>query len=241
MKREFQKREITSIPSIREDGGKRTIVGFIPYNSRSQYMGFYEYIMPTAFNKTLADQADVRALMNHDTSKLLGRVKNGSLKLESREDGLYIECQLPETSYADDAYNLIRDGLNTGLSFGFNIINEDYGIEDGVEVHYLREVKLEEVSFCVSFPAYEETNSVARNVRGINITDLEQTLEKEQFEEQDYSRIQNYIDQLRELLPQSEPAQKPENTEAAKSTSAAEEREQFYSEILKELRKLKTN
>ena len=173
MNKEIQKRELkVSDVQIRElDNGKRMIEGLIPYNQRSEDMGFFEYITPSAFNKTLADGADVRAFQNHDPSKLLGRVKNGSLRLRSDEFGLHIECDLPETEYARDAYNLIRDGYNTGMSFGFVTVQdrwEQQEIDGRVrDVCYLLEVRLFEVSFCVSFPAYEGTNSKTRNIRTI--------------------------------------------------------------------------
>lgn len=168
----IQKRELKiSEVQTRELDGKRVIEGMIPYNQRSEWMGFYEFITPSAFTKTLNDGADVRALMNHDTTKLLGRVKNNSLRLRSDEFGLHIECELPETSYADDVYNLIREGYNTGLSFGFSTIQDRWENReiDGetVPVCYLLEVRLYEVSFCVSFPAYEGTSSETRNIRAI--------------------------------------------------------------------------
>ena len=110
--REFKATEV----QIRElEDGKKVIEGLIPYNQRSEWMGFYEYITPTAFNKTLADGADVRAFMNHDTNKLLGRVKNNSLRLRSDEDGLHIECELPDTEYARDVCIMRRRSRRLGV------------------------------------------------------------------------------------------------------------------------------
>lgn len=249
MKRPFQKRDIKSNISMVENEGKRTIFGFIPYNSRSVYMGFYEEITPTAFNKTLRDGADVKALFDHDSSKLLGRVKNSTLRLESREDGLHVECDLPDTTYANDVYTLIRDGYCNTMSFGFQIINEDYAIENGREIHYLREVKLEEVSFGVTFPAYEGTDSMARNIRNIDLENLSNTLEKEELSEDDLSFLQETIDKLKELIPSSEeeseeetteeqPAENPADTEVANDTSAAEDDEQFIERVLNELKSI---
>lgn len=246
MKRAFQKRDIKSNIEMKENEGKRTITGFIPYNSRSVYMGFYEEITPTAFNKTLKDGADVRALFNHDDGKLLGRVKNNSLRLESREDGLHIECDLPDTTYANDVYQLIRENYCTTMSFGFQIINEDYAVENGREVHYLREVKLEEVSFGVTFPAYEGTSSMTRN---INLENLGNILEKEELSEEDLTSIQDYINQLKALLPveeeareeeESEPEEQPTDTEVVDDTSATEEEEerQFIEIMLAELKNI---
>ena len=185
------------------EDGKQRLIGLIPYNKRSEYLGFYEYITPTAFNKTLSDGADVKALWDHDSSKVLGRVKNNSLLLRSQEDGLYCEAILPDTSYARDAYNLIKDGYVQTLSFGFTPIQERVEIEDGNEVRYLTETKLSEISFGVPFPAYESTDSVARSLRGIDLNKLENILGKDALTEGDVSEITNTITQLNSMLPES--------------------------------------
>lgn len=209
MTKEIQKRELkTTEVQIRElEDGKRMIEGMIPYNQRSEWMGFYEYITPTAFNKTLADGADVRAFMNHDTNKLLGRVKNNSLRLRSDEFGLHIECELPDTEYARDVYNLIRGGYNQGMSFGFSTVQDkwDEMEENGrmVPVCHLIEVRLYEVSFCVSFPAYEGTNSQARNIR--TILDEFRNIKPEELSEEDRQAYDNAIKEIRDIKPVEEP------------------------------------
>ena len=73
-----QKRQIDikANVEIREEGESKKIVGIIPYNVRSVDMGFIEVITPTAFDRTIQDGADVKALVAHDTAKILGRVKN---------------------------------------------------------------------------------------------------------------------------------------------------------------------
>ena len=222
---------------IRElEDGKRVIEGLIPYNQRSEWMGFYEYIAPSAFNKTLADGSDVRALWNHDTTKLLGRVKNGSLRLRSEEDGLHIECDLPKTSYAEDVYNLIREGYNNGLSFGFTTINDKWETreEDGrpVDVCTLLEVRLFEVSFCVSFPAYEGTDSEARNIRSI-LDDISK-IRPEDLSEEERQAINT---SLRGLVPEEESKPAPaSDTSAGEPTEAAEEQERQLDSFLADLR-----
>lgn len=248
-KRDIIRRDLkVSAANIRElEDGKKTILGFIPYNSRSEYMGFYECITPTAFNKTLADGADVRALMNHDSNKLLGRVKNGTLRLESQEDGLHIECDLPDTSYARDVYQLIKEGYNTGLSFGFSIIQEDVHIErddkgmTDVEVHYLREVKLYEVSFAVTFPAYEETNSQARSLLDIDDKELEDLGDKELTDEE-IERLCKIKKRIDEIIPddkKEKPAPVDEDTSAEEDSTEDDEEERQLDEILEEIRTLR--
>lgn len=232
--RNFENINITS----NESEGKRVISGFLPYNKRSVNMGFYEYLCNGCMNKTLADGADVRALINHDSNQLIGRVSNGSLKLESREDGLYAECTLPDTSYADDLYNLIKGEYNSNLSFGFSIIKEDYGYEEGVETHYLREIALYEISWGVSFPAYEDTHATV--VRGIDLSNLSKTLGKEELSEDDIKEVKSTIEQLNKLLPQEEPEEKKDTTSADEKVTEVDDNEdlQFLQKALDEIKSI---
>ncbi len=236
MKKKMQIRELKGIDfQARElEDGKRVIDGFIPYNQRSEWMGFYEFITPTAFNKTLADGADVRAFMNHDTSKLLGRIKNNSLHLTSDESGLHIECVLPQTSYAEDVYNLIRDGYNNSLSFGFTTIQDRWDNQeiDGqiVPVCYLLEVRLYEVSFAVSFPAYEGTNSETRNVR--TILDEIRKIDLETLTDDERKEYESTIRELANAKPDDEP-----DTSAGEPTEAEKRFDQQLNDFLDSLKK----
>ena len=236
--KEIQTREIkVNEIQIRElENGKKVIEGLIPYNSRSEWMGWYEYIAPTAFNKTLADGSDVRALWNHDTTKLLGRVKNGSLRLTSDDVGLHIECDLPDTQYARDVYNLIKDGYNNGLSFGFNVIKdrwEEQEDENGVRfpVCTLLEVRLFEVSFCVSFPAYEGTDSEARNIRSI-IDDIKKIKMNDLSEEE----REAFNKTIREIMPENAEPAPVDDTSAVENTDAVVDQERQLSAFLAELK-----
>jgi len=233
--KDYKTRELKAVDlQIREnEDGKKTIEGLIPFNKRSEYMGFYEYITPSAFNKTLADGADVRALQNHDTNKLLGRVKNGSLRLRTDDFGLHIECDLPDTSYGRDVYNLIQGGYNTGLSFGFTTIQDRWEVQEingrQEQVCYLLEVRLYEVSFCVSFPAYEDTNSSVRD-----LMHAFGNLHSEDLSDEDRQILK---DKMRELIPEDKPADQPSTTPADALTEVEKEQERQLDAFLAELDK----
>lgn len=206
---------------LREEQDKpRTIVGKIPYNSRSVDMGFIEVITPTAFSKTISDGADVKALYAHDSAKVLGRTKNGTLRLVPDADGLICECDLPDTTYARDVYELIKRGDVTTMSFGFCPVKVRQEIEDGKAVDYLQEVRLIEVSFAVAFPAYEATNSEAREVRGIDLNAFALAFGKDQstLTNEDRTILENVSSQINALI---EPSKAPD-TPAATDTGAVD-------------------
>ena len=68
MKKQIRKLDYQADVTIREatESEPRKLVGLIPYNKPSVDIGFIEIITPTAFDKTLSDRADVKALVSHD-------------------------------------------------------------------------------------------------------------------------------------------------------------------------------
>lgn len=144
---------------------RRELVGLIPYNTRSVNLGgYFEIISPGAFKETLKAGIDVKALFAHDIARPLGRVKNGTLFLKDTAEGLSCTVLLPQTTYAEDLYQLVRRGDVTTLSFGFNTAKTREAKEGGDTISYLLQVNLIEVSFGVVFPAYDATTTEARKV-----------------------------------------------------------------------------
>lgn len=144
---------------IRAEGDKPTILGHAAlFNSKSVYMmGFREQIQPGAFKDSLT--GDIRALWQHDSARVLGRTKAGTLRLWEDDQGLAFELQPPDTQDGRDAVTLIERGDVDQMSFGFNVPPggdswaED---EDGIPLRTLRAVSLMEIS-PVTWAAYPET------------------------------------------------------------------------------------
>jgi HK97 family phage prohead protease len=153
-----------------DEGGKKLIRGHAAvFNQKSLpiWRGFRELIRPGAFAKTI-QEADIRALVNHDTSMVLGRNKAGTLTLQEDQHGLYVEIDPPDTSYARDLIVSLERGDINQFSFGFQIVKSreitENNREDGKSetLHEILEVRLFEVSV-VTFPAYPQTNAKYRN------------------------------------------------------------------------------
>jgi uncharacterized protein len=134
---------------------------------------FVERIRPGAFKKTITEMDQVM-LWDHNSQYVLGRRSNGTLTLEEDEIGLRFECIMPDTSYARDCQELIKRGDVKQMSFGFNVIREDWqDIEKPIQRRDLLEIRLFEVSI-VTFPAYAETSV---SLRSLNSEQMEKVNE----------------------------------------------------------------
>ena len=153
----------TRIDSTEE--GKEMVVGHASvYNSRSQYMGFYEYISEGAFTQELIDKSDVRALINHDANLILARSKNGegTLNLNADTKGLAYSYELPETSYGKDLGINLKNGNISQSSFAFTISDggDSWSTdEEGNDIRTINKIeKLYDISSVV-YPAYSQAES----------------------------------------------------------------------------------
>ena len=158
-----QMRTSASEFNTREDGEGLYIEGYFSvFNSNYDIApGASESIAPGAFSNALSD--DIRALINHDTTLVLGRNKAGTLELREDARGLWGKITInPNDSDAMNLYERVKRGDVDQCSFGFDIIKEDTEIREDGSIHWtIREVKLYEVS-CCTFPAYEDTSISAR-------------------------------------------------------------------------------
>lgn len=158
-----QLRTISSEFNTRDDGGNLSIEGyFAVFGSVYEIApGMSESIAPEAFDKTLS--GDIRALINHDTTLVLGRTKAGTLNLRTDNRGLWGHIDVnPNDSDAMNLYERVKRGDVDQCSFGFDIIDEETEFHEDGSVHWtIKEVELYEVSPC-TFPAYEETSIAAR-------------------------------------------------------------------------------
>jgi hypothetical protein len=144
---------------------RRTVSGYAAvFASRSELIGgmFLEEIAPGAFRKTL-QEGDPVMVWSHDTSKPLARRSNASLALKEDERGLWFEADLGATTWGDDAYSAISTGLVTQMSFGFEVMRDEWLDGGDMPLRIVRELKLYEVSPVV-FPAYPATEVQARSV-----------------------------------------------------------------------------
>ena len=120
-----------------------------------------ETIDEDAFNETV--DGDVRALVNHDSTLVLGRTTAGTLTLRVDRTGLWGSILINQSDQdAMNLYERVKRGDVSQCSFGFDILDQSTEVmENGTTVWKLKKVELYEVSV-VTFPAYEDTSVIAR-------------------------------------------------------------------------------
>lgn len=150
--------------NTRDENGNLYIEGYFAVfgSSYEMWKGAIEQIDQEAFVNTLKND-DIRALVNHDTSLVLGRTTAGTLTLNTDERGLFGSILINRQDQdAMNLYERVKRGDVSQCSFGFDIIRQEIEEEENGKVIFtLKEVKLYEVSV-VTFPAYEETEVSAR-------------------------------------------------------------------------------
>lgn len=176
-----EKRIMNSIEVRANQETEKMVIGgyALKFNTWSEDLGgFKETISSDSLNDTNLD--DVRCLVDHEPSQILGRSTSGTLKLEVDETGLKFECTLPNTTLARDIYENIKLGNVNQCSFGF-ILNSDgdewmFDVENDIYMRTLTNFKeLTDVSV-VTYPAYRDTD-VAPALRSIK--DLNNEFEQE--------------------------------------------------------------
>ena len=132
--------------------------------NRSQDLGgFIEQIDPQAFTRSLKAGADVRALIDHNPSLILGRTLSGTLQLSTDSTGLLVEITPPDTSYSRDLMVSLERGDVTQMSFAFITKQDSWDKEESLNIRTLLDVDLHDVS-AVTYPAYLNTDIGLRSL-----------------------------------------------------------------------------
>ena len=210
--------DITEVRAA-EDGKGMTFGGYAwKYDSPSLPLPFTERIAPGAFTRSLKSRAEIRAYVNHDDTLLLGSRRAGTLRIDDRADGGWVEIDLPDTSWGRDIRTLVERGDigaqgNGGMSFGFSTVKDKWN-DDGTE-RTLVEAKLWEVSVVTSTSAYMSTTaSMVRSVSKLarrTATDADElaeamtALQAGEMNEHQAALLRTVVDQISPQAPAPEP------------------------------------
>lgn len=159
----LETRTLTRPLEVRAATTGRTIAGYAAVFNSTADIGdsFREVIAPGAFSGSL--NADVRALIDHDSGRVIGRTTAGTLRLREDANGLAVEIDLPDTTDGRDLATLIERGDVSGMSFGFVVTKQMWDETGPTPTRTIQAVDLREVSV-VAFPAYDDTSIALRSL-----------------------------------------------------------------------------
>lgn len=161
--KKFEKRGGHLGVETRAEDEKRTLTGYAAvFNSDTDIGGWWtERVAPGAFTDTIA--GDIRALVDHDWGRIIGRTKSGTLRLKQDGHGLAVEVDIPNTTDGNDLWELVERGDISGMSFGFRVTKQEWDETVDPPVRTIQAVELFEVS-AVAFPAYDDTEIGKRSL-----------------------------------------------------------------------------
>lgn len=209
------------LAEIRADGAEKPhIIGHAAvFDQRTElWPGMFERVSPGAFKKTI-QEADIRALFNHDPNFVLGRNRAGTLTLAEDGRGLAIDNEPPDTQTVRDlVLEPMRRGDINQMSFAFRVVRQRWeeDIEKDEITRVLDEVRLYDVSI-VTFAAYPQADASLRSLfvddeTGIDLYALRLAMAKIDHKiapsDEDRALIQQSIETLKRYTPV------PEATEA---------------------------
>lgn len=159
----LERRALVATPELRASETGKTIAGYAAlFNDETDIGGmFREQIAPGAFKDTL--DGDIRALVDHDTGRVIGRTKAGTLRIKEDDKGLAVEIDLPDTTDGRDLAVSLERGDISGMSFGFRVTHDEWDESSNPPTRTIHKVDLFEVS-AVAFPAYDNTELALRSL-----------------------------------------------------------------------------
>ena len=165
--REVRLREVRALNE--ENAEKMIVEGYAIVFDEPTDLGYIEIIDRNALDE--CDMSDVCMKYNHEDSTLImARTRNKSLKLSVDDHGLKIYAELIDTSSNRDLYKSIQAGLLDKMSFSFIVEEAEWQINEGNGEPDVRRItkisKLFDVSV-VDVPAYSQTEIFARSKEAV--------------------------------------------------------------------------
>ncbi|MDW9792126.1 HK97 family phage prohead protease [Sinorhizobium meliloti] len=148
---------------FRAESDKRTLTGYaVVWNSDTTIGDYFvERIAPGAFTKALL--GDILALVNHDTGRVVGRTRSGTLRLAEDSRGLKVEIDIPDTTDGNDLWTLVERGDVSGMSFSFRATKQEWDDTGDLPHRTVIEAELFEVT-ATPIPAYPDTSLALRSL-----------------------------------------------------------------------------
>lgn len=140
----------------------------IVYEQKTDLGWFTEMIARGAATNALAS-SDIFLLFNHDPNQPLARTKNKTLTAWEEEDGVHMKADLSKSEKGPGLYRDIKNGLIDKMSFAFTVKSQTWIDGEGNEPDLRIVNEIDELFDLspVTYPAYKQTELVARSAEKI--------------------------------------------------------------------------
>jgi HK97 family phage prohead protease len=195
--------EFRELSEIRAQGPD-TIMGWACRFDEPTDLGvFTEVVQRGAFATTIRQRGTkIRFLAGHNAAAFsLGSI----LKLEERDQGLWLEAKVADTTTGRDLLALVRDGHPVGLSMGFSVHADGQRWSDDRRMRTLTEVRLHEIS-AVGSPAYENAEIVGVRSLDSFLAATASLRVGKVLSASNVAKVREAIEALTDLLAAAEPA-----------------------------------
>ncbi len=126
------------------------------------YGCFRERLAPGCFDECLSTQPDLVATVDHDPKKIIGRSSAKTLRIKPGDDGIDVEVDQSEYTYARDLAVALDRGDISGMSFIFDVTRDTWTRDGDTPLRTVVSADIYEVAF-VHFPAYSGTDAGMRS------------------------------------------------------------------------------
>lgn len=174
---------VLSVSGIVNGAGSVSEILTNPKNGRQ----FRETIAPGVFAKAINNASRIDFLSQHDKTQILSTTDNKSLQLQETEKGLEMRADISSTTWGKDTFQLIKDGIIKGMSFGMRVSDDNWSMgSDGIPMRTINGINLFEIS-AVRNPAYKSSEIEARDIDVINDIEIPDNIEErsEKLEDKD--------------------------------------------------------
>lgn len=187
-----------------------------PSNGRK----FRETIAPGVFNQAIQNAKRIDFLSQHDKSMILSTTDNDSLELRETDKGLEMTASITNTSWGKDTFQLIKDGIIKGMSFGMRVSDDSWTMgNDGIPMRTINGINLFEVS-AVRNPAYLSSEIEARDVDVIKDVDI-----PDNIEERSEELAEEVKETVEEKVDETKPSTEVKKTEESEKQDVQPEKE----------------
>jgi HK97 family phage prohead protease len=178
-----ERRSFKGIEIRQGPGSRPRLVGYAAlWDSRSLDLGgFVEILRRGAFTRSLKENPDLRAFVDHDPAMIIGRVSADTLRVQEDAKGLKVEIFPPDTNVGRDVVENVRVGNLDGMSFAFSLYDHNEGqkwnLKERPPVREILEARIFEASV-VAMPAYPDTTVAVRSMTELQSRGIAQLRQK---------------------------------------------------------------